>query len=68
MAYAALLSLSHTIDLILSYHQDSISPPAKDQITSINEYVVFLQAFLQDFPDEARRFETIVRALTLANI
>lgn len=65
MAYAALLSLSNTIQLILSYDGDSISAPAKDQIISIAESVNSLQAFLEDFPEEARRrFEAIIMAVT----
>ncbi|KAH6771710.1 hypothetical protein C2S51_010114 [Perilla frutescens var. frutescens] len=64
MAYAAVASLLQTMNLILNYHQDSISPKFKNQITCIWEYVIFLRSFLEDFPDEANALEERMREST----
>ncbi|EYU39515.1 hypothetical protein MIMGU_mgv1a023519mg [Erythranthe guttata] len=54
MAYAALVSLSHTIDQFLNHHHHhhySISNHQNQlQITSIHEYTIFLQVLFEDFP------------------
>ncbi|XP_057790591.1 putative late blight resistance protein homolog R1B-12 [Salvia miltiorrhiza] len=52
MAYAALVSLAQTIDLITSNRHDSVSPQVIDQLTSIHKHVISLQEFLEDFPDK----------------
>lgn len=64
MAYAAVASLSQTIDLILSHQQDSISPRFKNQIISIDKYIILLRAFLEDFPKEANGLEERIREVT----
>ncbi|KAG8380352.1 hypothetical protein BUALT_Bualt06G0006600 [Buddleja alternifolia] len=53
MAYAALVSLSQTIQNILS-HDDQSSDffRKKQQIRSLHDHVVFLQSFLEEFTDK----------------
>ncbi|KAK6136240.1 hypothetical protein DH2020_030029 [Rehmannia glutinosa] len=57
MAYAALVSLAQTIHHILNHHQYSISIHEKQQIISLDKYIILLQAFLEDFPEEAKNLE-----------
>ncbi|KAI3473828.1 hypothetical protein Pfo_030981 [Paulownia fortunei] len=58
MAYAALVSLAQTIDQFLNHHQYPISLHEKQQITSLHERTIFLQAFLEeDFPEKATNLE-----------
>ncbi|KAL8544395.1 hypothetical protein ACS0TY_004801 [Phlomoides rotata] len=63
MAYASLVSLEHTADLILDHHKYSISADEREQITSIREYVIFLIPFLENFPEKANRLEGKIRDL-----
>ncbi|KAL8467096.1 hypothetical protein ACS0TY_035977 [Phlomoides rotata] len=53
MAYAALLSLTQTIDLILNRPQYSICFQETNQIMRVKEYTILLQEFLEDFPQKA---------------
>ncbi|EYU24542.1 hypothetical protein MIMGU_mgv1a020452mg [Erythranthe guttata] len=53
MAYGALVSLAQTVDQILNHDNYSLSHHQRQQITAIHEYVFFLQAFLEHFPDKA---------------
>ncbi|KAL1550720.1 putative late blight resistance protein R1B-17 isoform X2 [Salvia divinorum] len=64
MAYAAVASLSHTIDIFLNYHQHSISPQLKDAIASLHKHTVFLQTFFDDFPDKTDLWEEIISEAT----
>ncbi|KAL7139817.1 hypothetical protein ABFS83_09G078800 [Erythranthe nasuta] len=57
MAYAALVSLTQTTDQILTNKKHPIFLHHKQPITSIHEYSIFLQAFLEDFPDKATTLE-----------
>lgn len=61
MAYAAVASLSHTIDLILNYHLHSISPLFKNQIHSLHKHALSLQSFLEDSPRAANSWEKRIR-------
>ncbi|KAH6785779.1 hypothetical protein C2S51_038234 [Perilla frutescens var. frutescens] len=63
MAYAALVSLAQTINLILNYHQNSILIQFKNQIKSIHKNVSFLQAVLPDFPKRPNSLEERIRDL-----
>lgn len=63
MAYAALVSLAQTINLILNYHQSSIPTPFRNQIKSIHKNVSFLQAVLPDFPKRPTSLEDRIRDL-----
>ncbi|KAI3473827.1 hypothetical protein Pfo_030980 [Paulownia fortunei] len=51
MAYAALVSLAQTTD------QYPISLPGKQEIKSIHDQAIFLQAFLEKFPEKANSLE-----------
>ncbi|XP_042048881.1 putative late blight resistance protein homolog R1B-17 isoform X1 [Salvia splendens] len=64
MAYAAVASLSHTIDIFLNYHQHSISPQLKGAITSLRKHTVFLQTFFDEFPDKTDLWEEIISEAT----
>ncbi|KAL1550721.1 putative late blight resistance protein R1B-17 isoform X1 [Salvia divinorum] len=64
MAYAAVASLSHTIDIFLNYHQPSISPQLKDAITSLHKHTVSLQTFFDEFPDKTDIWEEIISEAT----
>ncbi|KAL1550722.1 putative late blight resistance protein R1B-17 isoform X1 [Salvia divinorum] len=64
MAYAAVTSLSHTIDIFLNYHQPSISPRLKDAITSLHKHTVSLQTFFDEFPDKTDLWEEIISEAT----
>ncbi|KAL8544364.1 hypothetical protein ACS0TY_004777 [Phlomoides rotata] len=63
MAYASLVSLEQTTNLILDHHKYSISADETEQITSILEYVIFLIPFLENFPEKANRLEGKIRDL-----
>ncbi|KAL1557074.1 putative late blight resistance protein R1A-10 [Salvia divinorum] len=63
MAFAALVSLAQTINLILNYHQSSIPTPFRNQIKSIHKNVSFLQAVLPDFPKTPTSLEYRIRDL-----
>ncbi|KAL8467101.1 hypothetical protein ACS0TY_035977 [Phlomoides rotata] len=63
MAYAALLSLTQTIDLILNHPQYSILLEETNQIMRVKEYIILLQEFLEDFPKKASSFEERIREL-----
>ncbi|KAL8544405.1 hypothetical protein ACS0TY_004811 [Phlomoides rotata] len=63
MAYAALISLQQTTDLVLNHHNYSISVVERDIITSIGEYVIFLIPFLENFSEKANRLEGKIRDL-----
>ncbi|KAH6769240.1 hypothetical protein C2S51_014576 [Perilla frutescens var. frutescens] len=55
MAYAALLSLTQTIEKIIQKHDKySISLHHKQQILSLDKYIMVLQEFLEDIPDKAK--------------
>lgn len=41
------------MDLITNNRHDSVSPQVIDQLKSIHKHTIFLQEFLQDFPDKA---------------
>ncbi|XP_042013672.1 putative late blight resistance protein homolog R1A-10 isoform X2 [Salvia splendens] len=64
MAYAAVVSLSQTIDIFLDYHQNSISPQLKDAITSLHKHSVFLQSFFDEFPHKTNPWEEIINEAT----
>ncbi|KAG6408328.1 hypothetical protein SASPL_131333 [Salvia splendens] len=63
MAFAALVSLAQTINLILNYHQTSIPTPFRNQIKSIHKNASFLQAVLPDFPKTPSSLEHRIRDL-----
>ncbi|KAL8544404.1 hypothetical protein ACS0TY_004810 [Phlomoides rotata] len=63
MAYASLVSLQQTTNLVLDHHKYSISVDEREQITSIREYVIFLIPFLDNFPEKANRLEGKIRDL-----
>ncbi|XP_022860102.1 putative late blight resistance protein homolog R1A-10 [Olea europaea var. sylvestris] len=52
MAYAALLSLTHILQRTLKYDCSYLLPGEKQQIDSVLKKVVFLQDFLDKFPQE----------------
>ncbi|KAH6780340.1 hypothetical protein C2S52_011577 [Perilla frutescens var. hirtella] len=64
MAYAALVSLAQTIDLITNYHQDVVSPQVNDQITSLQKHVIFLRESFEGFPDRAYSMEAKIKDVT----
>ncbi|KAK6135999.1 hypothetical protein DH2020_030271 [Rehmannia glutinosa] len=64
MAYAALISLAQTIHKILNNDQYTVSDHEKQQITCIHEHVIFLQTFLEDFPEKAKNLEGRIRDVT----
>ncbi|KAG8367181.1 hypothetical protein BUALT_Bualt16G0045900 [Buddleja alternifolia] len=53
MAYAALVSLAQIIDQII-HHNDQYSTflHSKQQIKCLHDHIIFLQAFLEDFPEK----------------
>ncbi|KAI3459100.1 hypothetical protein Pfo_015763 [Paulownia fortunei] len=55
------VSLAQTIDQILNHHKYSISPDEKLQIISMQEHIIFFQAFLENFPEEANSLEGRIR-------
>ncbi|XP_057801607.1 putative late blight resistance protein homolog R1A-10 [Salvia miltiorrhiza] len=64
MAYAALLSLARTTrEIILDQDRYSISRNKKQQIRSIYEPFIFLQEFLEDFPEKANILDGQIRDL-----
>ncbi|XP_057801773.1 disease susceptibility protein LOV1-like [Salvia miltiorrhiza] len=64
MAYAALLSLARTTaEIILDQDRYSISRNKKQQIRSIYEPFIFLQEFLEDFPEKANILDGRIRDL-----
>ncbi|KAL8467097.1 hypothetical protein ACS0TY_035977 [Phlomoides rotata] len=64
MAYAALLSLTQTIDFILNHPQHSICfLQETNQIMWVRVYTILLQEFLEDFPQKASSFEGRIREL-----
>lgn len=61
MAYTVLLSLSQTIHQILNPdHKFPISDIGKQQIESLRKQVIFLQEFVEKYPDEAKNSETSI--------
>ncbi|CAA3010149.1 late blight resistance homolog R1A-10 [Olea europaea subsp. europaea] len=52
MAYAALLSLTHVLQRTLKYDCSYLLPGEKQQINSVLKKVVYLQDFLDKFPQE----------------
>ncbi|XP_057799007.1 putative late blight resistance protein homolog R1A-10 [Salvia miltiorrhiza] len=56
-AYAALVSLARTTELLLNSDKYSIPVDEKAQITSIREYAMFLISSLEDFPERSSRLE-----------
>ncbi|KAH6761933.1 hypothetical protein C2S52_019366 [Perilla frutescens var. hirtella] len=64
MAYAAVASLSETIDVILKYHEECISTQLKNQITHLHKQIIFLRSFLEESPDEAQIWEERMREET----
>ncbi|XP_057802854.1 disease susceptibility protein LOV1-like [Salvia miltiorrhiza] len=64
MAYAALLSLARTTgEIILDQDRYSIFCNKKQQIRSIYEPFIFLQEFLEDFPEKANILDGRIRDL-----
>ncbi|KAH6769437.1 hypothetical protein C2S51_014773 [Perilla frutescens var. frutescens] len=64
MAYAALISLANTVDMIKNHNQYfSIPLKAKQQIISLSEYVTLFQIFLEKFPDKFNNLEGRMREL-----
>ncbi|XP_057801574.1 putative late blight resistance protein homolog R1B-16 [Salvia miltiorrhiza] len=64
MAYAALLSLARTTgEIILDQDRYSIPCNKKQQIRSIYEPFIFLQEFLEDFPEKANILDGQIRDL-----
>ncbi|XP_047968826.1 putative late blight resistance protein homolog R1A-10 isoform X2 [Salvia hispanica] len=64
MAYAAVLSLAQTAGkVILDQDRYSISRNKKQQIRSIYEPFIFLQGFLEDFPEKANIVDGRIRDL-----
>lgn len=63
MAYAALVSLAQTINLILNYHQKSLPTQFRNQIKSIHKNVSYLQTVLPDFPKRPTTLEDRIRDL-----
>ncbi|KAL8544398.1 hypothetical protein ACS0TY_004804 [Phlomoides rotata] len=63
MAYASLVSLQHTADLILDHHKYSISVGEREKITSIRQYVIFLIPFFENFSDKASSLQGKIRDL-----
>ncbi|XP_057801508.1 putative late blight resistance protein homolog R1A-10 isoform X2 [Salvia miltiorrhiza] len=61
MAYAALVSLTNTIDRFLNSNLYSISVEEKQQITSLLDYVTPFQDFLDKFPDKFKSLEGRMR-------
>ncbi|XP_057785043.1 putative late blight resistance protein homolog R1A-3 [Salvia miltiorrhiza] len=61
MAYAALVSLTNTIDRFLNSNLYSISVEEEQQITSLLEYVTPFQDFLDKFPDKFKSLEERMR-------
>ncbi|XP_057802687.1 putative late blight resistance protein homolog R1A-10 [Salvia miltiorrhiza] len=61
MAYAALVSLTNTIDRFLNSNLYSISVEEKQQITSLLDYVTPFQDFLDKFPDKFKSLEERMR-------
>ncbi|KAI3458778.1 hypothetical protein Pfo_015441 [Paulownia fortunei] len=61
MAYAALVSLAQATDQILSQDRYPISLHEKQQIRSVRKYTIFLQVFLEDFPEKANSLEGRIR-------
>ncbi|KAL8544399.1 hypothetical protein ACS0TY_004805 [Phlomoides rotata] len=57
MAYAALVSLAQTTDLILNPLKYSVSVDAKHNIMCIHDYAMFVLSFLEYFPGKANCFE-----------
>ncbi|XP_041990087.1 disease resistance protein RPP13-like isoform X2 [Salvia splendens] len=66
MAYAALVSLTNTINQTLNSNLYSISPEEKQQITPLLEYVTPFQDFLDNFPDKFNSLEGRMRDLANA--
>ncbi|KAH6802971.1 hypothetical protein C2S51_034417 [Perilla frutescens var. frutescens] len=64
MAYAAVASLSETIDVILKYHEECISTQLKNQITHLQKQIIFLRSFLEESPDDAQLWEERMREVT----
>ncbi|KAL8557562.1 hypothetical protein ACS0TY_004853 [Phlomoides rotata] len=64
MAYASLVSLQQTTNLILDHlHKYSISVDEREKIKAIREHVNFLIPFLENFPEKAHRLEEKIRDL-----
>ncbi|XP_057801509.1 putative late blight resistance protein homolog R1A-3 [Salvia miltiorrhiza] len=61
MAYAALVSLTNTIDRFLNSNLYSISVEEEEQIRSLLEYVTPFQDFLDKFPDKFKSLEERMR-------
>ncbi|KAL1560575.1 hypothetical protein AAHA92_10769 [Salvia divinorum] len=66
MAYAALVSLTNTINQTLNSNLYSISTEEKQQITPLLEYVTPFQDFLDNFPDKFNSLEGRMRDLANA--
>lgn len=63
MAYAALVSLEQTTDLILNHVKYSISVDEREQIASVRQYVILFISFLENFPEKANHVEEKIRDL-----
>ncbi|XP_047971438.1 putative late blight resistance protein homolog R1B-14 [Salvia hispanica] len=61
MAYAVLLSLTQTLDRILSYNEHPISVHRRQQIEQLLRQVKLLHRFIPKLPREANNFETRIR-------
>ncbi|KAL0402621.1 UNVERIFIED_CONTAM: putative late blight resistance proteinR1B-12 [Sesamum latifolium] len=60
MAYAALVSVAETLSLILKHHQYGVLLE-KRRLQSLRKHVMFLGAFLDDFPEKANDLEDRIR-------
>ncbi|KAI3468958.1 hypothetical protein Pfo_025621 [Paulownia fortunei] len=64
MAYAAIVSLAQTLLQILKHDlQHPMFLHEKQRITSLHEHVIFLQVFLEDFPEKANNLEGRIRGV-----
>ncbi|KAL8557566.1 hypothetical protein ACS0TY_004857 [Phlomoides rotata] len=63
MAYAALVSLNQSIDMILNRDKYFLYAGERDKITSIRQHANDLISLLENFPERANRVETKIRDL-----
>ncbi|KAK4433087.1 Disease resistance protein RPP13 [Sesamum alatum] len=61
MAYAALVSVAETLSKILKHHQYGVFLDEKQRLKSLRKHVMFLRAFLEDFPEKANDLEGRIR-------
>ncbi|KAL0402618.1 UNVERIFIED_CONTAM: Disease resistance protein RPP13 [Sesamum latifolium] len=61
MAYSALVSVAETLSQILKHHQHGVFLDEKRRLQSLRKHVMFLRAFLEDFPEKAKDLEDRIR-------